>query len=63
MTVENNLSGWLIISDIINSQRVEQKYMGYSRAEAKRMFKQYVKEKFNQTIKFPPLKKSNSTIY
>ena len=44
MIIERNkINGMIIISDIINNQRVHKQFMGYSLAECKRLFKQYIK--------------------
>ena len=42
MTIEKLHSG-IKISDIANGQFVHQNYIGYSVAEAKRLFKEYTK--------------------
>ena len=40
-TIKHN--GHIVISDIKNNQYFKQVYIGYSMAEAKRKFKQYIK--------------------
>ena len=50
MTVEKKLSGWLVITDIINGQLVTEKYQGYTKAEAKQKFK----EKYMDAYTFSP---------
>jgi hypothetical protein len=42
MTIERNHEG-VIISDIVNGQRVKQFYIGYRLTEAKKIFKTYIK--------------------
>lgn len=42
MTIEKLHSG-IKISDIVDGQFVHQNYIGYSMAEAKRLFREYVK--------------------
>lgn len=44
MVVEKSLSGFIIISDIVDGQRIKQKYMGYSEARAIKEFKKFVKK-------------------
>jgi len=34
----------IILSDIVNGHRVQMKYIGYSKTEAERKFKQYIKQ-------------------
>jgi len=38
-------NGHVIISDVIDNQLVEQRYIGYSIIESKKMFKKYINEK------------------
>lgn len=40
MTIEKTLTGWLVISDVVKGHLVTEKYQGYTRREAKRLFKQ-----------------------
>ena len=42
MTIEKLHSG-IKITDIVDGQFIHQNYIGYSMAEAKRLFRQYVK--------------------
>jgi len=45
MTLNKNINGYIVISDIIDGHWVTRKYMGYTKKEAKRLFK---KEKENE---------------
>jgi hypothetical protein len=46
MTIEKNIHGYYVISDIINSYRMQQTYIGYSKRDAIRLFREeYAKEK------------------
>lgn len=51
MTIEKLHDGSLLISDIVGSQLVKQKYMGYTKREAIRKFKQYLKSLQHETSK------------
>lgn len=44
MNIEHTLTGVTIVSDIIDGQRIKQKYMGYSEARAIKEFKKFVKK-------------------
>lgn len=43
INIEQSLSGWLVLSAVIDNQRVTRKYCGYTIKEAKRKFKQEIK--------------------
>ena len=42
MSITKNHDGALIVSDIINGYLVTRKYYGYSRKEARELFKEFV---------------------
>ena len=41
--VRKNHEGMICLADIVNNQLIEQKYMGYTLSEAKRLFNKYIK--------------------
>ena len=43
MILDKNINGYIIISDIIDGYWVTRKYMGYTKKEAKRLFKKEMK--------------------
>jgi hypothetical protein len=42
MSITINYNGSITLSDIIHNQLINRTYYGYSRIEAKRMFKEYL---------------------
>lgn len=44
MIVEKNIYGYWVISDIKNEYRVVKKYMGYTKKEAIKLFKKFMKK-------------------
>ncbi len=43
MNIEIKLSGHMVCTDLVNNRLIKQVYIGYSKAEAKRKFKKYIK--------------------
>ena len=43
MTLDKNINGYIVISDIIDGYWVTRRYMGYTKKEAKRLFKKEMK--------------------
>lgn len=43
MTVERTINGYIRVSTIHNGYLVSQLYIGYSKSESLRLFKQYIK--------------------
>jgi len=41
--VRKNHEGMICLADIVNGQLIEQKYMGYTLSDAKRLFTKYIK--------------------
>ena len=41
--VRKNHEGMICLADIVNNQLIEQKYMGYTLSEAKRLFNAHIK--------------------
>tara|TARA_R100000781_G_scaffold29391_2_gene21505 strand:+ start:162 stop:365 length:204 start_codon:yes stop_codon:yes gene_type:complete len=49
MTLNKNINGYIVISDIIDGHWVTRKYMGYTKKEAKRLFENEMKrDKLNK---------------
>ena len=44
MSIEKNYQGVYVCSDIVNNQRVERKFYGYTKRQAQSMFKKECKE-------------------
>lgn len=51
MTIETTATGTIVISDIVQGYRQQQKYIGYTMTEAKKLFKEWVKKKSNGRTK------------
>lgn len=41
--VRKNHEGMICLADIVNGQLIEEKYMGYTLSEAKRLFNKHIK--------------------
>ena len=43
MTISKNVYGYWVISDMVGGYRIERKYIGYTKKEAIRLFKNEIK--------------------
>lgn len=51
MNIKTLINGSLYFSDIVNGYLFEKVYFGYSKTEAKKLFKQEIKKEKNKEVK------------